>query len=376
MSGIGPRTIGNFKIERELGKGGMGVVLLGRQASLERLAVLKRLRPELAVSDELVERFAREARSAAAVHHQNVVAVYDWISWRGEHYIAQEYVDGIDLRAALKELGSVPWRAAALVGLELARGLEAIHARGTVHRDLKPANVLLGRNGDVKIADFGIALDANGDGLTRPGTTIGTPPYVAPEQILGERVDARADLFALGIVLYELLAGAPPFREPVEGEKDSLLQRIQRGRYPRVRKISPGAPRWLANLVRALLRAKPRARPVSARQVRRLLEQKLDAFPTDAKIELAGFLWSAGVFQPREGDTVVLSPLADHGIGLRLRPFAFAAALAGALVLAAHQHRELEQLPGLVRQAQAALSRAGAPEPVPLSAAAPDSPRR
>jgi serine/threonine-protein kinase len=374
MSGIGPRTIGNFKIERELGKGGMGVVLIGRHASLERLAVLKRLRPELAVSDELVERFAREARSAAAVHHQNVVAVYDWISWRGEHYIAQEYVDGIDLRAALKELGAVPWRAAALVGLELARGLEAIHARGIVHRDLKPANVLLGRNGDVKIADFGIALDANGDGLTRPGTTIGTPPYVAPEQILGERVDPRADLFALGVVLYELLAGIPPFREPVEGEKDSLLQRIQRGRYPRVRKVSPGAPRWLANLVRALLRPKPRARPGSARQVRRLLEQKLDAFPTDAKIELAGFLWSAGVFQPREGDTVVLSPLADRGIGLRLRPFAFAAALAGALVLAAHQHRELEQLPALVRQAQAALSRAGAPEPAPLSAAS--SPQR
>src|SRR5512139_710443 len=128
MTGQGPRTIGAFSIERELGKGGMGVVLLGRHASLERLAVLKRLRPELAASDELVERFAREARAAAAVHHQNVVAVYDWISWRGEHYIAQEYVDGLDLKAALAQLGALPWRLAALVALELARGLEAIHA--------------------------------------------------------------------------------------------------------------------------------------------------------------------------------------------------------------------------------------------------------
>jgi len=375
MSGTGPRTIGNFAVERELGKGGMGVVLLGRHASLERLAVLKRLRPELSASQELVERFAREARAAAAVHHQNVVAVYDWISWRGEHYIAQEYVDGVDLRAALHELGSVPWRVAALVGLELARGLEAIHARGTVHRDLKPANVLLGRNGDVKIADFGIALDATGDGLTRPGTTIGTPPYVAPEQILGERVDARGDLFALGVLLYELLAGAPPFREPVEGEKDTLLQRIQRARYAPVRKAAPLAPRWLAKLVRSLLRAKPRARPATAQLVRRLLERRLGAFPTDAKLELASFLWSEGVFQPREGDTVVLSTPAPARAPL-LRRFALAAGLAGALVLAAHQHRELEQLPALVRQAHATLSRAPILEaaPLPLSAAAPDAP--
>src|SRR5262249_40920317 len=125
MSGPGPRTIGNFAIERELGSGGMGVVLLGRHPALERPAVLKRLRPDLSSSDELVERFAREARAAAAIHHQNVVAVYDWIAWRGEHYIAQEYVDGVDLREALAQAQRFPWRIAALVALELARGLEA-----------------------------------------------------------------------------------------------------------------------------------------------------------------------------------------------------------------------------------------------------------
>ena len=365
MSANGPRTIGNFSIERELAAGGMGVVLLGRHASLERLAVLKRLRPELAASDELVERFAREARAAAAVHHQNVVAVYDWISWRGEHYIAQEYVDGVDLRAALQHLGSLPWRAAALVALELARGLEAIHARGTVHRDLKPANVLLGRNGDVKIADFGIAQGATHDGLTRPGTTIGTPPYVAPEQLLGERVDARGDLFALGVVLYELLAGAPPFREPEEGEKDTLLQRIQRARYASVRKAAPLAPRWLARLVRVLLRAKPRSRPGSAQLVRRLLERKLGAFPTDAKLELANFLWEEGVFQPREGDTVVLATRAAYGSGARrLRRLALAAGLAGALAVAAHAQLQGERMPALVAQARAALSLAPDGEPL------------
>ena len=152
-------------------------------------------------------------------------------------------------------------------------------------------------------------------------------------------------------LLYELLAGAPPFREPVEGEKDTLLQRIQRARYTRVRTAAPLAPRWLAKLVHSLLRAKPRARPASAQQVRRLLERQLAAFPTDAKLELASFLWSEGVFQPREGDTVVLSTLAPVRAP-RLRHLALAAGLAGALALAAHQHRELEQLPALVRQAQ------------------------
>jgi serine/threonine-protein kinase len=335
MSGTGPRTIGNFAIERELGSGGMGVVLLGRHQSLDRPAVLKRLRPDLSASEELVERFAREARAAAAIHHQNVVAVYDWISWRGEHYIAQEYVDGVDLRAALALAQRFPWRIAALVGLELARGLEAIHARGMVHRDLKPANVLLGRNGDVKIADFGIAIDATSDGLTRPGTTIGSPPYIAPEQLLGERVDARGDLFGLGVVLYELLCGAPPYREPAEGETDSLLTRIQRERFEPIRRVSPSTPRWLARLVKSLVRAKPRSRPASAQRVRRLLESRLRAYPSEAKLELASWLWEEGVFRPREGDTVVLSSDAPPRRRFRRgRVLAYGAAAGCALAIA------------------------------------------
>ncbi|HTO54065.1 MAG TPA: serine/threonine-protein kinase [Myxococcota bacterium] len=332
MSGTGPRTIGNFTIERELGSGGMGVVLLGRHQSLERPAVLKRLRPDLSSSAELVERFAREARSAASIHHANVVAVYDWIAWRGEHYIAQEYVDGVDLRAALAQAQRFPWRIAALVALELTRGLEAIHARGMVHRDLKPANVLLGRNGDVKIADFGIAIDATSDGLTRPGTTIGSPPYIAPEQLLGERVDARGDLFGLGIVLYELLCGAPPYREPAEGETESLLTRVQRERYQPVRSVARDVPRWLVRLVKSLVRAKPRSRPASAQRVRRLLESRLRAFPNEARLELASWLWEEGVFKPREGDTVVLSSELPSRWRARLaRGLAYAAALVCAL---------------------------------------------
>ena len=350
MAVSGPRTIGSFAIERELGAGGMGLVVLGRHTALDRLAVLKRLRPELCASEELVERFAREARAAAAVHHQNVVAVYDWIGLRGEHYIAQEYVDGVDLGAALKQVGRFPWRVAALVVLELARGLEAIHARGTVHRDLKPANVLLGRAGEVKIADFGIAIEAAGDGLTRPGTTVGTPPYIAPEQLLGERADARSDLFALGVVLYEMLASVPPHREAGAGEMQVLLTRVQRERYEPIRKVASDVPRWLARLVRSLLRGKPRARPASAQRVRQMLERRLAAFPAEAKVELASWLWGEGIFRPREGDTVVLpSETPSDARARRWRRTALAAALV--CVLAAMATSSLQrQSRGLVER--------------------------
>jgi serine/threonine protein kinase len=374
MSGQGPRTIGSFSIERELGSGGMGVVLLGRHATLERRAVLKRLRPELAQSDELVERFAREARAAAAVHHQNVVAVYDWISWRGEHYIAQEYVDGVDLRAALAKVGRFPWRIAALVALDIARGLEAIHARGTVHRDLKPANVLLGRSGEVKIADFGIALESSSDGLTRAGTTLGSPPYIAPEQLLGERSDARADLFAFGVVFYELLAGVTPFREPNENESDTLLERISRGRFEGVRAAAPGTPRWLARCVHALLRARARRRPASVQIVRRLLERRLRVFPAEARLELASWLWQEGVFEPREGDTIVLStPEGRRATSVWLR-VALAAATAAALASAAFVRVEPASVAAWVANARALAAAslpASAPSPSPAPSPAP-----
>ena len=215
------KTLGNFVIERELGQGGMGVVFLARQSSLDRPAVLKRLRRDLTATANLVARFQREARAAAAVHHQNVVAVYDCFCWRGEHYIAQEFVDGVDLRSALLRTNRLPPRIAGLIALEVVRGLEAIHARSMVHRDLKPANILLGRDGEVKIADFGIAFEPTGKGLTQPGTMLGTPPYMPPEQMLGERVDPRGDLFSLGVVLYEILAGTLPYTEPEEDDEAS-----------------------------------------------------------------------------------------------------------------------------------------------------------
>ena len=146
-----------------------------------------------------------------------------------------------------------------LVALELTRGLEEIHARGIVHRDLKPANILLGRAGEAKIADFGIALDAKGSALTQTGHSLGTPPYMSPEQLLGARVDYRSDLFSLGLVLFEMLTGKRPFAEQ-DPSGEALVRRIEEGRHPALRRLAPATPRALARAVHRCLRAKPKRR--------------------------------------------------------------------------------------------------------------------
>jgi len=331
------RTLGNFVVEEELGRGGMGDVWLVRQSSLDRPAVLKRIRRDLVAYPELAERFAREARAAARIHHQNVVAVYDTFHWRNDQFIAQEFVDGVDLASALARSGPLPWRIAAMLALEVARGLEEIHAHGTVHRDLKPANILIGRRGEVKIADFGLALEADGSSLTEPGVVIGSPTYMPPEQMCGDRVDARGDLFSLGVIVYEMLTGDLPFPQtpsaPVDAEAppaeaDSLLHRMQKQRYPRLRRRAPGTPRRLARLVRRCLRAKPGGRPSTTRSVRMHLETMIGApSPTDARAELASWFWARQLFERRDNETVVQVAALDAASRPRLLTSVLAACL-------------------------------------------------
>jgi len=327
----------------------MGVVLLARQISLDRPAVLKRIRRDLTDFPDLARRFEREARAAAQIHHHNVVVVYDHFSWRSDQFIAQEFVDGIDLASALTRTGPLPWRIATLIALEVSRGLEEIHALGTVHRDVKPANILLGRRGEVKIADFGLALEATGSSLTEPGVMIGSPTYMPPEQMLGERVDARSDVFSLGVILYEMLAGHPPYPqapaepEPAEAEPEqaerpaeSLLGRMQKERYRRIRRAAKGTPRPLARLIRRCLRAKPRHRLGSAAELRKALEAWLHApSPADVRAELATWLWSRQLFELRQNETIVqLAPTAPARTR-RTPRFATAALVASLVAVAA-----------------------------------------
>jgi len=301
------KTIGSYEVEREIGRGGMGVVLLARQPALDRAVVLKSLRRECTDDPQLVARFEREAQAAGSVQHQNVVAVHDCFGWRGRSYICQEYVDGTDLAAALGRVRIEP-RIAGLIALELTRGLEAIHERGIVHRDLKPANVLLSREGAVKIADFGISLDASARALTQTGYSIGTPRYMSPEQLYGERVDDRSDLFSLGVVLYEMCTGMPPFEEDGEVE-EGLIRRIEAGRFLRPRSLNPRVPRALSRIAVRCLRAKAKQRWESAAMVRAALERHLAA-PTslETQREIAQWLNERELIEARGRETVAAAP--------------------------------------------------------------------
>ena len=310
MAETAVRKVGRYEVERELAEGGMGVVYLARQPSLERPVVLKRMRRELAQDAEAEARFWREARSVAAIHHPNVVGVYDCFSWRSEPYIACEFVDGLDAASVLAKTGPLPPRVAALIALEVARGLEELHGRALVHRDLKPDNVLLGRDGAVKIADFGIAHDAKARSLTRTGVSLGTPAYMSPEQLRGERVDARADLFAWGVLLYELISGRTPFdvadidaASEAAADAPSLLQRIEQGDFPSLRQIARGAPRPLVALTRRCLQPKAKRRIASATEACRALERHLGpTSPQQARAEIATWLLEAKAF-PSKGRT-------------------------------------------------------------------------
>jgi serine/threonine-protein kinase len=305
-TGSHPTRVGSFEVLNEIGQGGMGVVYLARQPTLDRMVVLKKIRRELLVDPGMVERFRREARAAAAVHHQNVVSIYDSFEVRGDHYIAQEFVDGHDLKWIRTQLGRLDPEVAALIALEVARGLEEIHTRGIVHRDLKPANILIGTTGETKIADFGIAVVPKADGLTRPGIMVGSLPYMAPEQILGQRADHRTDIFLFGNLLFEMLAGTAPYRGPDDEPLESLVERMQAERYTDVRKIAPSTPRVLSRLIRNCLRAKPARRISSITQLRRSLEKALGRpSPLDCRSEIAQYLWAQGIFRAADGQTAV-----------------------------------------------------------------------
>ena len=299
------KKLGNFEVLQEIGQGGMGIVYLARQPTLDRQIVLKKIRRELLVDPSMIERFQREARAAARVHHQNVVAVHDCFEFRGDHYIAQEFVDGPDLHAILCHVKRLPARIAALIGLEVLRGLEEIHARGIVHRDLKPANILVGTEGEIKIADFGIAHGGKWQGLTRPGTLMGSVPYMSPEQMLGKQVDYRSDLFSFGVMLYEMFAGQPPFLQDSSDSTDTLLERLENESYDR--RVA-GAPRYLARLIRACLRAQPSSRIQTAMHARRELEKRLGGIsPADCRRRIALYFQSCDVFQTSDDRTVIRS---------------------------------------------------------------------
>ena len=208
---IGTRLSGRYELDSKLGSGGMSTVYLARDATLERWVAVKILHREISDQPDQIERFRREARTVAQLSHPNVVAVIDAGEDGGHPYIVFEYVEGETLKQRIERLGQLPLDEASAYAIEVGRGLAAAHARRMVHRDVKPQNVLIDAEGRAKVTDFGIARELEADGLTATGRVLGTTDYVSPEQAMGHNVDARSDIYSLGVVLFEMLTGRPPF---------------------------------------------------------------------------------------------------------------------------------------------------------------------
>jgi serine/threonine-protein kinase len=208
------QMLGEFKLIRRLGQGGMAQVYLAEQTSLGRKVALKVLRPERVQTANHLKRFLTEATAAAALSHPNIVAVYLLGEHEGRNYIVQEYVSGGNLREFINRNGPPEVARAVQILKQTAAALQAAHAQGIVHRDIKPENILLTQQGDVKVADFGLAqltLEGERVNLTQEGVTMGTPLYMSPEQVSASQIDARSDLYSLGVTAYHLLSGKPPF---------------------------------------------------------------------------------------------------------------------------------------------------------------------
>jgi serine/threonine protein kinase len=238
---------------RLLANGGMAKVELARDTELDRPVAIKRLAENLTTNEEYKQRFLREARLAARLSHPNIVAVYDAGADNGMPFIVMEYVEGETVSDLLRRRKRLEPAEAVALALQACLGLETAHQAGLVHRDIKPQNLLITTEGTLKIADFGIARSLDGTQVTEAGTVLGTAGYLAPEQAAGEPVTAAADIYALGAVVYELLAGRPPY------EADSLAELFVKqaeGSITPLREFAPAAPARLEDaLMRALARA-------------------------------------------------------------------------------------------------------------------------
>ena len=209
-----PIVNNRYRIERNVGRGGMAEVFLAHDLLLDRPVALKVLFAEYANDPNFVERFRREAQSAAGLTHPNIVAVYDWGKVNNTYFIAMEFVQGRTLASVLKEKLRLDARQASDIAIDIASALGFAHENGVVHRDIKPGNILIGSMGQVKVADFGIARALGAaveDGLTQTGSVMGTATYLSPEQAQGSQPDPRSDIYSLGVVMYEMVAGRVPF---------------------------------------------------------------------------------------------------------------------------------------------------------------------
>jgi serine/threonine protein kinase len=265
--------LGTYEVKGVLGHGGMGVVLKAFDPALSRNVAIKVLSAPLATCGAARRRFLREARAAAAVAHEHVVAVHAVVETAGLPFLVMEYVPGRSLQDRLDKQGALSLAEILRIGMQTASGLAAAHAQGLVHRDVKPANILL-ENGveRVRLTDFGLARAAADAGVTQSGVVAGTPHYMAPEQARAEATDHRADLFSLGSTLYAMCTGHPPFRAD---SAVAVLRRVSDDTPRPIREINPEIPEWLEAIIAKLHAKSPSQRYQTALQVAELLSRCL-----------------------------------------------------------------------------------------------------
>ena len=264
---------GRYELKKRLARGGMAEVFLAEDQLLGRPVAVKVLFPEFAADPSFVERFRREAQAAANLSHPNIVGVYDWGREESTYYIVMEYVEGRSLSQVIRKEGPLPAPRVAEIAEGIASALGFAHKGDVVHRDMKSGNVIISENGQVKVADFGIATAISGNtdaNLTQTGAVMGTATYFSPEQAQGLTVDGRSDLYSLGVVMYEMLTGTPPFT----GDSSiSIAYKHVQEQPELISEKRPGVPEALQAITAKLMNKDPDKRYSSAADLQRDLQR-------------------------------------------------------------------------------------------------------
>lgn len=329
------RQIGEFQLLRRLGRGGMAEVYLAEQVSLRRNVAVKVLRADMLGGDDvLIKRFEQEAKAAGSLNHPNIIQVYAIGADAGIHYIAQEYVQGMNLREFLTKRGVPDLPVAVHIMRQTAAALEAAAEAGIVHRDIKPENIMITKKGKVKVGDFGLAQLTLGEervNLTQVGMTMGTPLYMSPEQVNGNKVDQRSDIYSFGVTCYHMLTGQPPFRGPTA--MSIAVKHLKEEPAP-LQERRPDLPAALCQMVHRMMAKDPAQRYASAqalsndlKKLAKLVKEQPDAAAEMSLSEAASV--SGGVRGPSWGARhplaafILLSLLAGSasaGVGWLMRP--------------------------------------------------------
>jgi tRNA A-37 threonylcarbamoyl transferase component Bud32 len=263
---------GRYKYVERIGKGAFGTVLLMEDTVVDERLILKFLNPNVSEDEEIMKRFVHELRYSRKITHHNVIRIYDFLFIQGNYAISMEYFPSHTLGGEIVNEKPVELKRALKFGCEIATGMSVAHQMGIVHRDLKPANVLINQDGLLKIVDFGVAAaQREGDTqLTKTGYVIGSPKYMAPEQILGKKVDQRADVYALGVILYEIMTGVPPY---ARGDHMSVMYQHVQGKARPPREINPALPPGLPEVIMQAMSVDKEKRFQTMQELRAALEK-------------------------------------------------------------------------------------------------------